>query len=204
MQLRYSPTSPYVRKALACAIELGLDDRLELVLTDPWSPESDIGEDNPLGKVPALLTPDMGVLYDSQIICEYFDEMAGGNHLLPGFGVARINALRRHALAHGVIDAALAGVMERFRRPSEYSWEGWVEFQLDAVRRALPLLAADISAHGSHIDLATITTGCALGYLDLRYADDLDWRMESPALASWYEDFSQRPSMLRTAPPPPA
>jgi glutathione S-transferase len=202
LQLRYSPTSPYVRKVLACAIELELEDRLELIVTDPWSSNTDIGDDNPLGKVPALLTPDLGVLYDSQVICEYFDELAGGGHLLPTGGVARIATLRRHALAHGMLDAAVAGVMERYRRPAESIWEGWVDFQLQSILRGLPLLAADLSEHGRHIDIATLSAGCLLGYLDLRYANDLDWRREFPALGQWFADFSQRPSMARTAPPP--
>lgn len=201
MKLRYAPTSPYVRKVLACAIELGLDDQIETISTDPWSSESDIGDDNPLGKVPALHTADHGVLYDSSVICEYLDQLAGGDRLLPSAGPQRIALLRRHALAHGMIDAALAAAMERLKRPQEYSWQGWIDMQLDALRRSLPLLAEDLCGRAGEADLATISAGCALGYLDLRLSAELDWRAAQPELAEWYADFSQRPSMARTAPP---
>jgi glutathione S-transferase len=50
MRLRYSTTSPYVRKVTSTAHELGLLDKLELVPTNAWDPASDLPEDNPLGK----------------------------------------------------------------------------------------------------------------------------------------------------------
>ncbi len=52
MKLRYSPTSPYVRKVVVTAIEAGLDERIERVETDVWSPETDIAEDNPWARDP--------------------------------------------------------------------------------------------------------------------------------------------------------
>ncbi len=201
MKLRYSPTSPYVRKAYACAIELQLDERIELISTDPWASDSDIGDDNPLGKVPALHSDDAGVLYDSAVICEYLDQLAGGGRLLPHAGPQRIAVLRRHALAHGMMDAAVNALMERAKRPGEFTWQGWIDMQLSALRRSLAPLAADLRAADGAVDLATITTGCALGYLDLRFAAELDWRAAQPELADWYADFSQRPSMMRSAPP---
>lgn len=201
MKLRYSPTSPYVRKALACAIELQLDDRIELIPTDPWASGSDIGDDNPLGKVPALHTGDAGVLYDSAVICEYLDQLAGGGRLLPAAGAARIAVLRRHALAQGMLDAAVNTLMERAKRPGEFTWQGWIDMQLMALRHSLAPLAEDLRAADGAVDLATVSAGCVLGYLDLRLAADLDWRAEQPELAAWYADFSQRPSMTRSAPP---
>ncbi|MEK7245490.1 MAG: glutathione S-transferase N-terminal domain-containing protein, partial [Pseudomonadota bacterium] len=56
MKLRYSPASPYVRKVTVVAHETGLIDRIEIVATNVWANDTDIGRDNPLGKVPALAT----------------------------------------------------------------------------------------------------------------------------------------------------
>ena len=60
-------------------------------------------------------------------------------------------------------------------------------------------LEAEADAFGDTVDIGTITTGCALGYLDFRYADE-GWRTTRPKLAAWFEQFAQRPSMARTAP----
>lgn len=43
MQLRYSPTSPYVRKVSVMMIETGLSGQIDRVLTNPWDPQTDLG-----------------------------------------------------------------------------------------------------------------------------------------------------------------
>ena len=68
MKLYYSATSPYVRKVNMCAIEMGLDDKLERILTNPWEKDDGLLADNPLSKVPTLITDDGMVLYDSPVI----------------------------------------------------------------------------------------------------------------------------------------
>ena len=50
-------------------------------------------------------------------------------------------------------------------------------------------------------DIGHIAIGCALGYLDFRFADH-DWRSRHPKLAKWYATFSKLPSMKATVPPP--
>ncbi|HNM44872.1 glutathione S-transferase N-terminal domain-containing protein, partial [Plasticicumulans sp.] len=91
MRLRYSPTSPFVRKISVAALELGLAERITRVPTNPWDPASDIAHDNPLGRIPALVLDDGSgtVLYDSPVIVEYLDALAGGGRLLPAAGPAR-------------------------------------------------------------------------------------------------------------------
>jgi glutathione S-transferase len=202
MKLRYSPTSPYVRKVAVVAIEAGLDARVERIETDVWDAATDIAEDNPLGKVPALVTDEGMVLYDSPTICEYLDSLHDGPKLIPAEGPARWQALNLHALAGGIMDAAVARVVEVRARPEALRFDGWLERQKLKIGRALDALEGRAAAGGlgGPVTLGTITLGCALGYLDLRFSEDA-WRDGRPALAAWYETFSQRPSMQATVPP---
>lgn len=203
MRLRFSPTSPYTRKVTVAAIELGLDDRIERIGTNPWDPESDLGSDNPLGKVPALLLDDGMVLFDSPVICEYLDSLHDGHKLFPAPGPARWAALRLQALADGILDAAVLRLIENMRRPEEFRWPAWERRQRAAVGRALDRLEVERGGMDGDPTVAEIAIGCALGYLDFRFPDE-DWRDERPKIAAWYEDWAQRPSMQATVPKDPA
>ena len=204
MQLRFSPTSPYVRKVTVCAIELGLNNQLQRVDTNPWDPESDITTNNPLGRVPALALEDGSYLYDSIVICEYLDSLSDTHDLFPKDS-NRWQVLRQHALANGILDAGINAVVERLRRPEDLKWEGWVDFQFEAIRRALTVMNAEVEQfEQQRLNIAHITAGASLGYLDFRFADDLDWRADNPQLKKWYEGFSQRESMQATIPQAPA
>ena len=108
MKLRYSSTSPYARKVLVCAAERGLSETIEIIATVPGNLESGLRAENPLDKVPALITDDGMALYDSPVICEYLDSLPGGPALFPPAGADRWRALRLQALADGLLDAALA------------------------------------------------------------------------------------------------
>lgn len=200
MKLRYSATSPYVRKVVVCAAERDLSDSIELVATPAGDETSGLRADNPLDKVPTLITDDGMALYDSPVICEYLDSLPGGPALFPPVGPERWSALRLQALADGLLDAALACVMEG-RRPVESEQSpGFVSFQKGKISRALDDMDASVSAFDGGLHIGAVTVGCALGYLDFRFAGD-DWRGPRPALAAWFEDFSQRPAMTASAPP---
>lgn len=200
MKLRYSPTSPYVRKVSITAIELGLAGQLEHIDTNPWDANSDIVTDNPLGRVPALTTDAGECLYDSVVICEYLDSLSTAQTLFPADG-SRWVLLRQHALMNGVLDAGINAFIERMRRPDNLQWGEWVDFQLAAVVRALAVMAGEVAGfNGQPLNIAHITAGVALGYLDFRFADDVDWRAMHPELADWYAGFSQRESMQVTVP----
>ena len=107
MKLRYSQASPYVRKVLMVAHEVGLADRIELSPTNVWAPDSPIVRDNPLAKIPTLLTEDGLVLFDSPVIAEYLDSLHEGRRLFPAAGRARWVALRQQAVGDGICDAAV-------------------------------------------------------------------------------------------------
>ncbi len=200
MKLCYSPTSPYVRKVVVTAAERGLDDRIERIATNAHDPKSELSTINPLGKVPALILDDGTALYDSPVICEYLDSLGEGAGLLPPPGPARWTALRQQALADGIMDAAILRMLETVRRPEPLRWAGWIELQKGKVMRALDSLERHAGDLNGPPTLGQIAVGCALGYLDFRFAAD-NWRVGRPGLAAWYEGFARRPSMAASAPP---
>ncbi len=198
MKLRYSPTSPYVRKVSVTLIETGLDDRVEKIPTDVWNPETDIAEDNPLGKIPTLILDDGGVLYDSPVICEYLDSLNDGDKLFPASGEARWRALRLRALGDGMTDAGIARLLES-RRPEEIQYEKWTNRQTTVVFRAMDTLEAGLGELEAGFGIGQIAVVCSLGWLDFRFPD-LGWRTDRPGLADWFEALSERPSIMQTAP----
>ena len=205
MKLRYAPTSPFVRKVMVTATETGLLDRIEKVPSSvaPTKPNDEVAKENPLVKIPALVTDDGLVLYDSPVICEYLDSLHEGAKLFPPAGKARWVALRQQALGDGIMEAAILARYESVR-PKEVCWADWIEAQLRKVRGAIASLESE-SENGvlrGPLTIGLVTIGCALGYLDFRFAD-LQWRQMAPGLARWYADFAERPSMRQTAPAEP-
>jgi len=199
MKLRYSPTSPFARKVRIVLIETGLDKRVELVLTNPWAVDTDLGRDNPLGKVPTLIDDDGHHVYDSRVICEYLDGMHGGARLFLADGKARLVALTRLALADGMLDAAVAVRIETAMRPEANRWPWWIDRQKSAIARGLDRLEADADGMTDLAMIGDIAAACALGYLDFRLPAE-NWRAKRPKLARWFERQEKRPSMVATAP----
>jgi len=199
MKLLYSPTSPYSRKVLVLAQETGVDSQLELETADPWPGDSQVGQFNPLGKVPALIMGNGRVLYDSPVICEYLDAHHDGAKFFPAQGERRWDALAVQALSDGILDATVLIRLESMR-PEEKRHEPWAQRQLAAVRRGLAALERDARILEGEASIAHISVGCALGYLDFRLSDE-DWRTPHPQLATWFASWSKRPSMEATAPP---
>jgi glutathione S-transferase len=202
MKLYYSPTSPYVRKVMVCAIERGLRDRITLEKTDGFGESHRAA--NPLAKVPAL-EPDEGgpALFDSLVICDHLDRIGDAPRLIPTEGVARDRTLRLHAIGQGMTDAALLMQIQRVRnqrldQPIPDDW--WIERQREAIRSSVDRLEQEIDGLAQSFDLGAISVATALGYLDFRFAD-FGWRDQAPTLAAWLQEVAQRPSMADTAPP---
>lgn len=198
MKLHHSASSPYVRKVMACAIARGLDGRIECLDTNPHASPPALLADNPLSKVPCLVTDDGLALFDSPVVCEYLDSLGDASPLFPPPGAARWRALRLQALSDGIMDACVSRRMDGMR-PHEAAREAAMARQKEAVARALDALERD--PPGEAWDIGTITTACALGYIDFRFESDA-WREGRPRLAAWYAAVSERPEMARTAPPP--
>ncbi len=194
MKLYGLPASPFARKVVACAVARDLGLALTPAKVNPTSPE--VQAANPLGKIPALLLDDGTGLYDSPVICEYLDHQGNAPKLFPPAGPTRWTALRRQALADGLMDAAVLRRGEA-ARPQETARDTVIARQKSVVELSLDAMENDIP--GDAPDIGAIAYGCALGYLDFRYADE-PWRTTHPRLAVWYERFSKQPCMLTTQP----
>ena len=201
MKLHWSGRSPFVRKVMVAAHELGLVDRLKLVrsVVAMNAPNRELMRDNPLSRIPTLVLDDGTALTDSLLICEYLQVQAGGNLLFPANTAGRIDALRRHALGTGFIEVTVLRRNELNRAPEQRSpahvdaYAAKFAATLPALEREAPTLKA------KSIDVGHIAIGCALSYLDFRFADE-PWRPAYPALAGWHEAFAARPSMHATVP----
>ena len=200
MKLLTSPSSPFARKVRVVLLETGQADQVDEIAaaTDPLGDPVDVIHANPLGKIPALVREDGPALYDSRVITRYLDARAG-SRLYPESRIWEVLTLE--ATADGIMDAALAMVLEtRLRAEAERS-EKWVEGQWRKVERGLDAIEARWISHlEGQLDMGQIATACALGYLDLRHAAR-DWRRDRPRLAAWAERFAARDSMVATAPP---
>jgi glutathione S-transferase len=201
MKLRYSPSSPFVRKVSVFAIETGLDTKIERIPTNPLKRESALASPNPLGKVPCLELDDGAALYDSPVILEYLDTQHSGPPLIPREGRARWDALRRQALADGIMEAVVNSFVETLRQPERQS-RGFIAHQRAAVERAVDALereAATFADPRGRPDVAAIAIGCALGFVDFHFKD-YAWRAAHPTLGAWFNAFRERPSMKATEP----
>ena len=199
MKLRYSPTSPFVRKVAITAMETGLWDRIERIPTNPWDPESDLGGENPVGKVPTLTTDGGEVLYDSTVICEYLDSLHDGAKLFPASGGARWQALRRDALADGMCETGMRRFLETRFWPDSPR-QDWIDRANKGLARCFAALEDEAATLDGPVNFGHISLGCAIGWLDLRLPD-LGWRDDNPGVADWFAGFSGRPTMTATEPP---
>lgn len=199
MKLLHSPLSPYVRKVMVVAQELGLADQIEIEAQGgtPTDPNPVIVAANPVGKIPVLFTEDAGPLFDSRVICRYLNAKAGG--ALYGSGDGEWPIIGREALAEGMIDAALLAAYEGRLRPEEIRYQPWVDAQRAKMTQALGAFESRIGEMGGDLTIDKIALGCALGYADFRHAD-LGWRDQCPQVSAWYETFLARPSMQATLP----
>lgn len=201
IKLYYASLSPFARKARIIALETGLERQIESlpVTVSPVNPNADLARDNPLVKVPTLVTADGIALFDSRVICEYLDTLHTGRKFFPAAGPERWKALRQQALCDGIMDAALLCRYEAAVRPEQYQWSEWRSGQLGKITRGLAVLEREAAALEGELTIGNVTAACALGYLDFRLPE-IKWRDAAPALGPWFEKMSRRPSFEATAP----
>ncbi len=196
MKLFYAPASPFARKVLACAIAREIDAQIQLVAVNAGQSPPELLAVNPLSKIPALVTEDGVALYDSPVICEFLDSVGDAPALFPKLAAPRLRALKQQAMADGIMDAAVLRRGEVLR-PREAARDGVMARQRAAVERTLAELEAD-PPHQA-LDIGSISVGCALGYLDFRFAQE-PWRPAHPRLAEWFAALSGQPAFARTPP----
>jgi glutathione S-transferase len=186
--LRSSPASPFGRKIKIAASLLGMSDRLQVTEADTLDPNEVLRRQNPLGKIPTLILENGETLYDSRVIVDYLDDLAGGGKIIPT-GWARFEALREQALADGIMDAALLQVYEGRWRPEDRREAKWVDHQAGKIERGLDHAENNLSAPVAAHHVGHIALACALGYLDLRMEGR--WRAGHPKLVAWLDAFDR-------------
>jgi glutathione S-transferase len=196
MKLAFSPASPYVRKVTACAIKRGINDRIERLKIGTTDPE--LLKYNALSKVPTLITDDGMSIFDSPVICEYLDSVGSAPKLFPASGPARWKALTQEALADGILDATQPRRRE-LTLPQDEGRKGYIALQQGKVARALDEFEKQAGTLGNLDTIGEITIGCALGYLDFRYASE-PWRPGHPKLTAWYDKVVKLPPLAETMP----
>ncbi len=197
MLLRTSLTSPFGRKIRIASLRLGMADRIQVVSADTTDPTDEIRKDNPLGKVPLLILDNGQRIYDSRVILEYLDHVAGGGVLIPRDWTGKLETLVFQSLGDGIMDACVLVSYEERYRPEEIRSAKWLDHQIGKIRRGLDHL---IHTHPdpARLDVATISIACMLGYIDWR--KQIDWRSEFPGLIPWLEAFdAATPEFAATA-----
>jgi glutathione S-transferase len=203
MKLIGSTSSPYVRKVRIVMAEKKLD--YAFVTEDVWAASTTIGQSNPLGKVPCLIMEGGEALFDSRVIVEYLDALSPVGKLIPNTGRARAEVKTWEALADGVLDALILARLEATwagRTNNERS-QTWIDRQMAKTDASLEAMSSGLADRNFcsdiHLTLSDISVGCALAYLDFRFAH-IDWRARHANLAKLYEKLSQRPSFADTVP----
>jgi len=199
MILRFSPSSPFVRKVRIAIALLGFDKDVTIERADTTDPNDSLRKINPLGKIPVLIVEDGSAIYDSRVILDYLDDRAGGGKIVPRQPKERLNALLLQALADGILDASILTIYEgRYRKPEMHEPK-WLELQAGKVTRALGVLEAAPPPIDAMPNVGQITLACALGYRDFRFGGS--WRGEHPRLVAWLDNFAARvPAFAATKP----
>jgi len=201
MKLHYTKPSPYARKVIATARELGILSQLELIeVTTPTVPTNAnpaLAAENPLVKVPVLELDDGERLFDSVVIAEYLDAVAGGR-LFPKDEPLRWRALKLHALADGAMDAGVLVRLESLR-PENYRWSTWVDAQRGKVAGALSYLESNPALLQGEFHIGHLALASALEWLEFRQIVPA-WSSGRPQLTAWHRSVADRPSLVATRP----
>ncbi len=209
MKLHHTTASPYVRKVDVTAIEAGLNDEIERVTPtgSVWIGDSpsELVADNPLAKIPTLITREGERMIESTLICEYLASLNPAAGLLPPVGPEHWRIRNEQALAQGLMDCIVLHLVEGMMRAPERRSEIVMARLTERTHRVLDYFEGTAQAgvlddRASRVDLATITLACSIGFSAERWRNQ-SWREGRPALSNWYDAFCQRPSMQATVPP---
>lgn len=189
---------PFSRKVRIALAEKKLD--FELRIEKVWERRTEFLSINPVGDVPVLVEPDATSLSDSQVICEYLNEVYPNNDLLGRSALQRAETRRLVSWFDHKFNAEvtenLVGekMMKRFLRqgepsgPSIRAGHANIHYHLDYIgflterRRWLA---------GDDLSLADIAAAAHLSAID--YIGDVPWA-EHQAAKDWYARIKSRPS----------
>ncbi|MEP5762126.1 MAG: glutathione S-transferase family protein [Litoreibacter sp.] len=197
MKLLYQTHSPFARKALVFAHEAGLADQLEVIHheTSPTNRNDEVFASNPLGKVPVLVLESGENIFDSSVICTYFDDLHAGTKLIPTNPVEKYTSLCLEALADGMSEAGIWARWESVRRPEHLRHDAFLQGQLLKLIESYDYIEAEITLT-QQISIGEIALATSLSWLEFRGLPT--FRESHTNLSNWFDGFSQRPSMQAT------
>jgi len=202
MKLLYTPNSPYARKVRIQLAEKQIP--FELITEVPWNSETTTPQFNPLEKVPVLLLPDGGSVFESRYIGEWIEAKHPERPLMPNDVDERLAVKRFEVLADGACDALVLMFFENAREP-EHRSEPWFARQRRKLDGALQAFAHEIGERefcvGKRLTMDDIAVGSMLRYLTVRWPQD-DWRLRFPELARYSVRLENRDSFAATQPVP--
>ena len=196
MKLRWSPTSPFVRKVVVLMKEKGIENQIKKEKSNPLSREDRAATPSPLGKIPCLVTDAGQSVFDSPVIMEYLDTICEGPEMLPKSGDARWTTLRHQATADGMISSMVTCFVESLKKPERQSG-GVMAHNKGIVFNSVAALEQEAGTFGDTVDVGMISIAVALSFADQTFPEDA-WRADSPTLAAWFDAFDKRPSMTET------
>lgn len=179
-----------------------LVEKVELIAAMPVDRPADLMAVNPLGKIPALVTDSGESVIDSPVICRYLDHLGTAAKLVPSAAEASIEVMRREALADGIMESAVAMVLESWR-PKEFQWPGQFEKQTDNILRTLTVLEGEAEFLNAPLDLSHLATLAAVDYIHYRLAPigvERDWLANKPRLSEWLERERTQAYAMETLP----
>ncbi|MGM4980504.1 glutathione S-transferase [Hyphomicrobiales bacterium] len=185
MRLLCSSTSPFSSKVRMAARHLGI--KLEEIRVDTNAGPALLVDNNPLGKIPTLLTDDGEAIFDSRAIMHYFDRQEGG--LYPSKKGKRTEAEVLEALCDGTMECLLSIVYERRLREPEKQHQPWIDRQWTKASRALAHLDAEPPKIGKKLHAGHFALAALIGYLQLRFEGQ--WEADHAELINWASKFEK-------------
>jgi len=189
---------PFSRKVRVALVEKGLE--FDLKIEKIWERRTEFLAINPAGDVPVLLEEDGTVLTDSNVICEYLDEVYNTMDLIGREPLGRAETRRLVAWFDQKFNAEvtenLVGekMMKRFLKMGEPSGASIraghanIHYHLDYIGF---LTERQRWLAGSDFTLADITAAAHLSAID--YIGDVPWD-DHKAAKDWYVRVKSRPS----------
>lgn len=185
MRLLCSPTSPFSSKVRMAARHLGI--KLEEIHVETSAGPALLVDNNPLGKIPTLLTDDGEAIFDSRAIMHYFHRQEGA--LYPSKKGKRTEIEVLEALCDGTKECLLSIVYERRYREVGRQHQPWIDRQWTKASRALTHLDAEPPKFGKKLHAGHFALAALIGYLQLRFEGQ--WEADHTGLLDWARKFEK-------------
>ena len=198
MKLIGNGTTPYGRKILIAIKMLGVENEVEIIPSNPYE-DTTLRNYNPVGRVPVLIDGD-SVFYDSNVILHYLEEKFDTKFLMEG--AKSLTILKLSALSDGILTAGINRRQNfmRHQKDNITPIDDWyMQRQQESIIKGMIEANKQIGALGMHLNLATISLLCTIGFLDFRMSD-LDIYTGNNAIKAWKKAHYENDIISSTLP----